>query len=104
VAAEPVREEPTGHEETRAILPEGFVDIEAEREVVLEAKPEAEPQVLFVAEPQAHFEVEPPAVPEPDEELVFAEDAAAEVVDASEVEAFFSSTILMASADEVAEL
>jgi hypothetical protein len=137
VAAEPVREEPTGHEETMAILPEGFVEppaepepeaeppAEPEAEALPEVMPESEPEAMAGAEPESEPEATPEAEPpveealvfepslagasngevaaavEEGEEVVFAE--ASEVVEASEVEAGPSPTILMASADELAE-
>jgi hypothetical protein len=108
VAAEPVREEPTGHEETMAILPEGFVEPKAEPQAeVAQGAPEGAPEeeALVFAEPAlaGASDREMAAAVQDGEEVVFAEDSGADVVEASEVEAAPSPTILMASAEELAE-
>ncbi len=127
VAAEPVREEPTGHEETMAISAEGFQGPAAEPE-----PPEVAAEVVPARVPEAAAEETPGPAPggppeeRPDEDLVFAEPslvgtsenevAAAiqegeevvfadeeAVVNATEVVAPPSPTILMASAEEMGE-
>ena len=116
VAAEPVREEPTGHEETMAILPDGFAEPAAgaaaepqagapERASEEVPKEAPEQEAIVFAEPSlaGATETEVSAAVETGEEVVFAEEAEAEIVEASEVEAAPSPTILMASPEELAE-
>jgi hypothetical protein len=109
-AAEPLRQEPTGHEEARAILPEGFIASEEPPKV--EAPPAAaapaeealvfaEPSLPGATEGEVVAAVEVPEVAA--ESAAFVDDAEAVVVDATEVAAPPSPTILMASPDEMAE-
>jgi hypothetical protein len=127
VAAKPASEEPTRHE---AIAPEGsFEEPGAEPEapdVVAEVVPARAPETVAegVPEPAAEGAAERAPARAPEEELVFAEPSlvgasdhevsaaiqdaeevvfADEVVEATEVEATPSPTILTASAEELAE-
>jgi hypothetical protein len=130
VAAEPVREEPTGHAETMAIAAGDFPEPEVEpKPETPQAAPEAVPESIPGAVPESAPKAEPEGTQEAvaDEDLVFAAPSLAgasdnevaeavqegeevvfgeepeTIVEATEVEAPPAPTILTASAEELAE-
>ncbi len=100
VAAEPVREEATGTEETMAILPEGVASGEGPP---LSAPAEDEALIVAEASLPGATEEEMVAAVEVAEPAAFVEDSDAVVVEASEIEPAPSPTLLVTSPDEVAE-
>jgi hypothetical protein len=102
-AAEPIREEPAAEEVPAEVVPATAPETAAEG--APERAPEKVPdEDLVVAEPSlvGASETEVAAAIQDGEEVVFAEEAET-VVEATEVEASTSPTILMASAEELSE-